>query len=79
MRHVLNMIVSLGFLLGCYTNAGAEIASKVHGLERITQQLVAPPFLPAHSCAMPVIASARAVTVTTRASVVHKFMGGSFL
>jgi len=48
MRHVLNMIVSIGFLLGGYTNAGAEIASKVHGLERITQQLVAPPFLPAH-------------------------------
>ena len=48
MRNVLNVVVSIALLLGCYTNAGAEIASKVNGLERITQKLVAPPFLPAH-------------------------------
>ncbi len=48
MRHVLHMIVSIGFLLGCSTHVGAEIASKVNGLERVTQKLVAPPFLPAH-------------------------------
>ena len=45
---MVHVVLSIGLLLGCYTNAGAEIASQVNGLERITQTLVAPPFLPAH-------------------------------
>lgn len=48
MRQMLNVILSTGFLLGCFANTGAEIASKADTLERITQRLVAPPFLPAH-------------------------------
>jgi nitrite reductase (NO-forming) len=47
-RKVLNVILSLGFLLGCLANTGAEIASQADTLERITQRLVAPPFLPVH-------------------------------
>jgi nitrite reductase (NO-forming) len=48
MRKILNVILTIGFLLGCSTHTGAEIASKADKLERITQRLVAPPFLPAH-------------------------------
>ncbi len=48
MRKILNVILTIGFVLGCSTNTGAEIASKADKLERITQRLVAPPFLPAH-------------------------------
>ena len=48
MRKILHVILSIGFLLSCFTNTGAEIASKADTLERITQRLVAPPFLPAH-------------------------------
>ena len=48
MRKILYVILTIGFVLGCSTNTGAEIASKADTLERITQRLVAPPFLPAH-------------------------------
>jgi len=48
MRKILNVILSIGFLLGFSTSIGAEIASKADKLERITQRLVTPPFLPAH-------------------------------
>jgi len=53
MRNPLNVILSLGLLLGCYTNTGAEIASKANTLERITQKLVPPPFFPAHEQTAP--------------------------
>ena len=48
MMNVLKMILSIGLLLVCYTEVEAEILSKANGLERITQKLVAPPFLPVH-------------------------------
>jgi len=48
MRKIPNVILGIGFLLGCFAYTGAEIASKADTLERITQRLVAPPFLPAH-------------------------------
>lgn len=48
MQKILHVILSIGFVLGCSTSTGAEIASKADKLERITQRLVAPPFLPAH-------------------------------
>jgi nitrite reductase (NO-forming) len=47
-RKIPNVILTLGFLLGCFANTGAEIASQADTLARITQRLVAPPFLPAH-------------------------------
>jgi nitrite reductase (NO-forming) len=47
-RKIPNVILTLGFLLGCFANTGAEIASQADTLTRITQRLVAPPFLPAH-------------------------------
>lgn len=48
MQSGLNLILASIILLSITTNASAEIASKANGLERVTQQLVAPPFLPAH-------------------------------
>lgn len=48
MRKILHVMLGIGFLLGCFANTGAEIASKANTLERITQELVAPPFLPVH-------------------------------
>ncbi len=48
MRNILNVILSIGLLLGCSTSTEAEIASQADKLERITQKLVAPPFLPTH-------------------------------
>lgn len=38
----------MAFLIACITNANADIASKTDGLKRVTQTLVAPPFLPEH-------------------------------
>ncbi|MEQ1917551.1 MAG: multicopper oxidase domain-containing protein, partial [Gallionella sp.] len=38
----------MAFLIACITNANADIASKTEGLKRVTQTLVAPPFLPEH-------------------------------
>jgi len=48
MRKILHVMLGIGFLLGCVANTEAEIASKANTLERITQKLVAPPFLPVH-------------------------------
>ena len=48
MRKVLNAILTISFLMTCSTNAGAVIESKSDKLERVTQKLVAPPFLPEH-------------------------------
>lgn len=53
MRNALNVILSLGLLLSCYTNTEAEIASKANTLERIPQKLVPPPFLPVHEQTAP--------------------------
>ena len=48
MRTVLNAILTIGFLMAVSTNAGAVTGSKSNTLERVTQKLVAPPFLPEH-------------------------------
>ena len=48
MRTMPNILLTIVFLLTCSTNAGAVIASKADTLERVTQKLVAPPFLPEH-------------------------------
>lgn len=48
MRTVLNAILTIGCLIAVSTNAGAVIESKSDKLERVTQKLVAPPFLPEH-------------------------------
>ncbi len=48
MKIVENMLLSLVLLLACSANANADIASKADKLERVTQTMVAPPFLPAH-------------------------------
>jgi len=48
MRKILKMSPSIAFLLVCFINTGAEIASEAGTLERVPQRLVAPPFLPAH-------------------------------
>ena len=53
MHKILALMLSLGFFLGWSTNTGAEIASKAATLERVTQQLVAPPFVPAHDQVAP--------------------------
>lgn len=48
MRTVLNAILAIGFLMAVPTNAGAVIGSRSDTLVRVTQKLVAPPFLPRH-------------------------------
>ncbi len=48
MRSILNVMLTLGFLIACVTNAGAVIETKSSKLERVTQKLVAPPFFPDH-------------------------------
>ncbi len=48
MKRVLTVVMSFVFLLGCAVDEEAAIASKADGLERVTQKLVAPPFLPEH-------------------------------
>ena len=48
MRTVLNVFLTISTLMACATNAGAVIVSRADNLERITQKLVAPPFLPEH-------------------------------
>lgn len=48
MRKILSVVLTIGFLLWYPTNTRSEIASKADQLERITQELVAPPFLPTH-------------------------------
>lgn len=48
MRIMTNVILILAFVLTCSANAGAVIASKADKLERITQKLVTPPFVPEH-------------------------------
>ena len=42
------ILLGMMFFLACAANATAEIASKTAGLERVTETLVAPPFLPEH-------------------------------
>lgn len=48
MRTTSKIFLTLAFFIACITSANADIASKTHGLQRITQTLVAPPFLPEH-------------------------------
>jgi nitrite reductase (NO-forming) len=48
MRTILNAILTIGFLMAVSTNAGAAIGSRSGTPERVTQKLVAPPFLPEH-------------------------------
>lgn len=48
MRTMLNAFLTISFLIACTMNAGAAAVSKADKLERITQKLVAPPFLPEH-------------------------------
>ncbi len=48
MKNLLPTFISSWLLLGFVTTAHAESASSAEGLERVTQKLVAPPFLPAH-------------------------------
>jgi len=48
MHKILHVILGIGLLLSCFANAEAESASKADTVKRITQKLVAPPFLPAH-------------------------------
>ncbi|MFZ2541452.1 MAG: hypothetical protein WAW75_06710 [Gallionella sp.] len=42
MRTVLNVMLTISFLMACSTNAGAVIETKSNRLERVTQKLVAP-------------------------------------
>lgn len=48
MRAILKAKLAICILLACSANAGAVIESKANKLERVTQKLVAPPFLPEH-------------------------------
>lgn len=48
MRTASKLLLTLTFFIACVTNANAEIASNTNGLKRVTQTLVAPPFLPEH-------------------------------
>lgn len=48
MRFTLRNILTVVFLIIFSANARAEISSKTDALVRVTQTLVAPPFLPAH-------------------------------
>ena len=48
MKNLLPAFISSWLLLGFVTTAHAVSASSAEGLERVTQKLVAPPFLPAH-------------------------------
>jgi nitrite reductase (NO-forming) len=49
MGRIAHLILSIGFLLSWSAGAGGEVPSKAGTLERITQTLVAPPFVPAHT------------------------------
>ena len=48
MIKVSKILLSMVVFLGLSANASADIASRTDGLERVTQTLVAPPFLPEH-------------------------------
>lgn len=48
MRTASKLLLMLTFFIACATNANAEIAANTDGLKRVTQTLVAPPFLPEH-------------------------------
>ena len=50
MRKILVIVevVSILFLLGCDSGSGEEYVTDPNELQRVTQTLVAPPFLPAH-------------------------------
>ncbi len=48
MRTTSKIFLTLAFFIACITSANADIASKTDGLQRVTQTLVAPPFLPEH-------------------------------
>lgn len=48
MRTASRIFLTLAFFIAFIANANADITSKTDGLKRVTQTLVAPPFLPEH-------------------------------
>ena len=48
MSNLLQALVSSCLVLGLFSTANAQSSSSAVGLERVVQELVAPPFLPAH-------------------------------
>lgn len=49
MKNISPVSLTLALIFGCCATPAAELPSQADQLERVTQTLVAPPFLPAHS------------------------------
>ena len=49
MKNITSVSLTLALIFGCHAIPAAELPSQAEQLERVTQTLVAPPFLPAHN------------------------------